>query len=437
MGTSQPLKVTEADLTDKNQQPKEKAFLIAVLSGPQPAYEEEDGGPLAELKELLATAGAEYVGEMTQRLDHPVAGTYLGKGKLDELKAEVGRLKADMVVVEDELSPVQQRNLEDKLGVRVIDRTALILDIFAQHAHSAEGKLQVELAQLEFNFTRMRGLGIILSRLGGGIGTRGPGETQLETDQRVARKRISTVKRRLKEVSASREVMRRSRLASNLPLVALAGYTNTGKSTLLNALTKSTVAVNDRLFETLDPTTRAYEYDGQTFLLTDTVGFIRKLPHQLVEAFHSTLEETLVAHLILHVADASAHEDELTAMTLAVDKVLDGIEAVDIPRLLVLNKVDRIDRQQEDFLRRTYPDAVFTSAKSGAGLEELQQRIKDFFNSRMVAVELLLPYGEGGLIGEIYKVGADVEMENIPEGVILKARLPQENAERFAKYKRN
>ncbi|MHB1002905.1 MAG: GTPase HflX, partial [Thermoleophilia bacterium] len=407
------------------------------LSGPQPAYEEEDGGPLAELKELLATAGAEYVGEMTQRLDHPVAGTYLGKGKLDELKAEVGRLKADMVVVEDELSPVQQRNLEDKLGVRVIDRTALILDIFAQHAHSAEGKLQVELAQLEFNFTRMRGLGIILSRLGGGIGTRGPGETQLETDQRVARKRISTVKRRLKEVSASREVMRRSRLASNLPLVALAGYTNTGKSTLLNALTKSTVAVNDRLFETLDPTTRAYEYDGQTFLLTDTVGFIRKLPHQLVEAFHSTLEETLVAHLILHVADASAHEDELTAMTLAVDKVLDGIEAVDIPRLLVLNKVDRIDRQQEDFLRRTYPDAVFTSAKSGAGLEELQQRIKDFFNSRMVAVELLLPYGEGGLIGEIYKVGADVEMENIPEGVILKARLPQENAERFAKYKRN
>ncbi|MHB0915861.1 MAG: GTPase HflX [Thermoleophilia bacterium] len=437
MGTSQPLKVTEADLTDKNQQPKEKAFLIAVLSGPQPAYEEEDGGPLAELKELLATAGAEYVGEMTQRLDHPVAGTYLGKGKLDELKAEVGRLKADMVVVEDELSPVQQRNLEDKLGVRVIDRTALILDIFAQHAHSAEGKLQVELAQLEFNFTRMRGLGIILSRLGGGIGTRGPGETQLETDQRVARKRISTVKRRLKEVSASREVMRRSRLASNLPLVALAGYTNTGKSTLLNALTKSTVAVNDRLFETLDPTTRAYEYDGQTFLLTDTVGFIRKLPHQLVEAFHSTLEETLVAHLILHVADASAHEDELTAMTLAVDKVLDGIEAVDIPRLLVLNKVDRIDRQQEDFLRRTYPDAVFASAKSGAGLEELQQRIKDFFNSRMVAVELLLPYGEGGLIGEIYKVGADVEMENIPEGVILKARLPQENAERFAKYKRN
>jgi GTP-binding protein HflX len=373
---------------------------------------------------------------MTQRREHPVAGTYLGKGKLNELKTEVGKLKPDIVVIEDELTPVQQRNLEDKLKVRVIDRTALILDIFAQHAHSAEGKLQVELAQLEFNFTRMRGLGTILSRLGGGIGTRGPGETQLETDQRVARKRISTVKKRLKEVSASREVMRRSRLASNLPLVALAGYTNTGKSTLLNALTKSTVAVNNRLFETLDPTTRAYEYEGQTFLLTDTVGFIRKLPHQLVEAFHSTMEETLVAHLILHVADASINEDELAGMIDAVDGVIDEIEAAGIPRLLVLNKIDRVSRQQEDFLRRTYPEAVFTSAKKGTGLDELQKKIKEFFNARMVDVEFFFPYGEGKPIGEIYKTGADVEMENTHEGVILRARLPKENAARFAKYKR-
>ncbi|RJQ45931.1 MAG: GTPase HflX [Gaiellales bacterium] len=424
-------------MDDDNRKPREKAYLIAILSGPQPAGEavEEDGGTLAELRELLDTAGAEYIGEMTQRRDHPVAGTYFGKGKLSELKAEVGRLKPDLVVAEDELTPTQQRNLEDRLGVRVIDRTALILDIFAQHAHSAEGKLQVELAQLEFNFTRMRGLGTILSRLGGGIGTRGPGETQLETDQRVARKRISTVKRRLREVSASREVMRRSRLASNLPLVALAGYTNTGKSTLLNALTKSEVAVNDRLFETLDPTTRAYEYDGQTFLLTDTVGFIRKLPHQLVEAFHSTLEETLVAHLILHVADASVHEDELDGMIRAVDTVLDGIEAADIPRLTVLNKIDRIDDRQRSYLRRVYPEAVLTSARTGEGLHDLQRAVRDFFTARMVDVELFFPYGDGKAIGEIYRTGAEVEMENTPEGVIIRGRLPKENAARFAKYR--
>ena len=299
---------------------------------------------------------------MIQRRDHPVAHTYFGKGKLAELKQEVGRLKPDLVVVEDELTPTQQRNLEDSLGVRVIDRAALILDIFAQHAHTAEGKLQVELAQLEFNLTRMRGKGIELSRLGGGIGTRGPGETKLEVDQRVARNRISNLKRRLKDVSSSREVMRRSRLASRLPLVALAGYTNTGKSTLLNALTAGEVSVNDRLFETLDPTTRAFEFEGQTFLLTDTVGFIRKLPHQLVEAFHSTLEETLVAHLILHVADASAPEEELEGMIAAVDGVLDEIEASSIPRLLVLNKIDRLDADQKEFLRRTYPDAVMISA---------------------------------------------------------------------------
>ena len=410
-----------------------------MFTGPQASVHKEENGKgelLAELKELLDTAGAEYVGEMTQRRDHPVAGSYFGKGKLKELKEEVGKLKPDLVVAEDELTPTQQRNLEDRLGVRVIDRTALILDIFAQHAHSAEGKLQVELAQLEFNFTRMRGLGTIMSRLGGGIGTRGPGETQLETDQRVARKRISTVRRRLKDISASRDVMRRSRLASNLPLVALAGYTNSGKSTLLNALTKSQVAVNDRLFETLDPTTRAYEYDGQTFLLTDTVGFIRKLPHQLVEAFHSTLEETLVAHLILHVADASIHEDELADMIQAVDRVLGSIEAADIPHLLVLNKIDRIGQQQQEYLRRVYPEAVLTSAKEGVGLEDVQQKVKEFFIARMIDVELFFPYGDGKAIGDIYQVGADVKMENTPEGVIVRGRLPQEKAALFVKYKR-
>ncbi len=412
----------------------ERAYLIAVFSG-SPG-EEGEREPLAELRELLATAGAEYVGEMIQRRDHPVPATYFGKGKLAELKEEIGRLKVDLVVVEDELSPTQQRNLEDRLGVRVIDRAALILDIFAQHAHTAEGKLQVELAQLEFNLTRMRGKGTILSRLGGGIGTRGPGETKLEVDQRVARKRISTLKRRLKDVSSSREIMRRSRLASRLPLIALAGYTNTGKSTLLNALTRSDVPVDDRLFETLDPTTRAFEFEGQTFLLTDTVGFIRKLPHQLVEAFHSTLEETLVAQLILHVADAAAPEDELERMIGAVENVLDEIEAASITRLLVLNKVDRLNPDQEAYLRRTHSDAVFVSALKGDGLEELQRRIGAFFASRMVGVELFFPYSDGRAIGEIYKLGVDVELENTAEGIIVRARVPREDAVRYERFRR-
>lgn len=411
----------------------EKAYLVAVLAGPAPG---EGTDELAELKELLVTAGAEPVGEMIQRRDRPDPRTYFGKGKLEELQTELDRLEPDLVVVEDELTPNQQRNLEDKLGLRVIDRAALILDIFAQHAHTAEGKLQVELAQLEFNLTRMTGKGIALSRLGGGIGTRGPGETQLEVDRRVARKRISTVRKRLGEVSSSREVMRRSRLASRLPLIALAGYTNTGKSTLLNALTSSEVAVRNRLFETLDPTTRAYEFNGQTYLVTDTVGFIRKLPHQLVEAFHSTLEETLVANLILHVADAGNREDQLEQMTDAVDAVLDEIDAASIPRLLVLNKVDLLEPEQQSFLGRAYPEAIFTSAKTGEGLESLQERVRDFFNERLEAVELLFPYGDGRAIGLIYDIGTDVEIESLQEGVVVRTLLPREEVDRFAKYRR-
>ncbi len=390
---------------------------------------------LAELKELLATAGAEPVGQMIQRRERPDPRTYFGKGKLRELQNELGRLEPDLIVAEDELTPNQQRNLEDRLGLRVIDRTALILDIFAQHAHTAEGKLQVELAQLEFNLSRMTGKGIELSRLGGGIGTRGPGETQLEVDRRVAHKRIGKVRKRLREVSASRDVMRRSRLASRLPLIALAGYTNTGKSTLLNALTSSNVSVRDRLFETLDPTTRAYEFSGQTFLLTDTVGFIRKLPHQLVESFHSTLEETLVAHLILHVADASIPESELEDAISSVEMVLEEIEAASIPRLLVLNKADLLDADEESFLRRRYPEAVLVSALTGEGLEGLREEVRDHFNERLVRVSLLFPYGDGKAIGEVYRIGADVEIDSTQEGVIIRARIPREEAGRYSRFR--
>ena len=284
-------------------------------------------------------------GELTQRRPAPDPDRYFGKGKLAELKQAIAASGANLVACDDELKPRQERNLEQALDVPVIDRTAIILDIFADHAHSAEGKLQVELAQLEYNLARMRGLWTHLERLGagrmdGGIGTRGPGETQIETDRRLARDRISALKRRLVHTRGTRDTMRRERERAGLPTVALAGYTNAGKSTLLNALTGAEVGVRDRLFHTLDPTTRSFEISGRSYLLTDTVGFIRKLPHQLVEAFSATLEEALGADLIVHVADASVPEGELHEMIAAVDEVLGETGAGETPRLLALNKVD-------------------------------------------------------------------------------------------------
>src|SRR6266513_5075856 len=262
---------------------------------------------------------------------------------LAELKRAVGRADANLVAVDDELVPRQERNLEQALGVPVIDRTAVILDIFADHAHSAEGKLQVELAQLEYNLARMRGLWTHLERLGGGIGTRGPGESQIETDRRLARDRIANLRRRLERLERNREVMRARRSAAAVPIVALAGYTNAGKSTLLNALTGAGVGVGERLFHTLDPTTRAYRHHGRRYLVTDTVGFIRKLPHQLVEAFKATLEETVLADLIVHLVDASEPEHRRRESIGAVDSVLEEIGAGAAPRLLVFNKIDLLD----------------------------------------------------------------------------------------------
>src|SRR4051794_4535543 len=323
---------------------KQRAFAIGAL---------QEGDDLSELRELLRTAGVATVGQAVQHRETAHPNTYLGPGKLEEVKEQAKRADANLIAVDDELSPRQERHLEEELGLPVIDRTAIILDIFAGHANSAEGKLQVELAQLQYNLARMRGLWTHLERLGagrmdGGIGTRGPGESQIETDRRLARDRISALRRKLNEVKGSRAVMRAERERGHLPQVALAGYTNAGKSTLLNALTGATVGVRDRLFHTLDPNTRAMRLDGRPYLLTDTVGFIRKLPHQLVDAFGATLEETRLADLIVHVVDASVDEDEMVGMMRAVNGVLDEIGAGDRPRLLVLNKADQIDDERRE-----------------------------------------------------------------------------------------
>src|SRR4051812_9248045 len=377
----------------RNPRAVQRAFVIAA------APEEPD---LAELKELLRTAGVAVAGEMTQRRAKPDPDRYFGKGKLGELKQAIKAADANLVVADDELAPRQERTLEQEVNVPVLARTAVILDIFADHASSAEGKLQVELAQLEYNLARMRGLWTHLERLGGGIGTRGPGETQIETDRRLARDRIAALKRRLGRTRATRGVMRAERERAHLPTVALAGYTNAGKSTLLNALTGADAEVRDRLFHTLDPMTRSFEITGRQYLITDTVGFIRKLPHQLVEAFAATLEEALEADLILHVVDASAPEDEMAAMLAAVDEVLAEIGAGDRPRLLAVNKVDLLSEDERRALSFRHPRAVQVSAATGEGLEELADAIEARFWSSLRPMELLVPYGEGGVLPQLH-----------------------------------
>jgi GTPase len=391
-------------------------------------------GDLAELRELLRTAGVAVVGELVQRRDTPHPNLYLGPGKVDELRELIATADANLVATDDELTPRQERNLEKELGTPVVDRTTVILDIFAGHAHSAEGKLQVELAQLEYNLARMRGLWTHLERLGGGIGTRGPGESQIETDRRLARDRISALRRRLKDVSSTRAVQRAERERAHLPTVALAGYTNAGKSTLLNALTGAEVGVRDRLFHTLDPTTRTTRLDGRTYLLTDTVGFIRKLPHQLVDAFAATLEETRRADLLLHVVDGSAPEEELLQMTRAVEDVLDEIGSVEQPRILVLNKADAMDDERRRELAFRHPDAVLVSALTGEGLDRLGERIAAEFERTLRDVELLVPFSEGGTLSELHDFAGDLEREDTDEGVRINARLPSVVADRYDRY---
>jgi GTP-binding protein HflX len=412
-------------MTQPTRRAKQRAFCIASL---------QEGETLDELRELLLTAGVEVVGEMIQRREAPHPNTYLGPGKVREAKLAATACDANVIACDDELSARQERNLEQELGMAVVDRTTIILDIFATHASSAEGKLQVELAQLEYNLARMRGLWTHLERLGGGIGTRGPGETQIETDRRLARNRIAALRRRLEHVRGTRSVMRAERERAALPSVALAGYTNAGKSTLLNAMTGSEVPVRNRLFHTLDPSTRMLRIDGRAHLLTDTVGFIRKLPHQLVDAFGATLEETRRADLLLHVIDASADERDREGMRVAVERVLEEIGAGERPRVLVLNKSDLLDAGEREELALRHPEALQVSGETGEGLPQLERRIERELRHTLRPMDLLVPYTQGGSLAELHDVAGDLRRQDTPEGVRVRALVPARLAERFARF---
>jgi len=394
----------------------EKAVLVGVGRG----MEESD---LDELAALADSAGAEPVARVLQTRHDPNPATFVGRGKLDEIHQAVHRTNAGAVILDDELSPGQLRNLEEKLKTRVVDRTALILDIFALHARSREGKAQVELAQLNYLLPRLRGWGEAMSRLGGGIGTRGPGETKLEVDRQHIKRRISKLRKDLKDLARTRDVKRSSRERSGIPQIAIAGYTNAGKSTLMNALTDSDVLVADQLFATLDPTVRRIRLpSGRAATLSDTVGFVSKLPHELVEAFRSTLEEVARATLILHVADASS--PDLPGQLEAVRTVLAEIGAGAIPEVLALNKADLLsEHERARVLSRFDADAVAISALIGDGLQDLLERVEAAIPRFPVDVTLLVPYGREDLTAMLHRHAEVLSEDAREDGTLVHARV--------------
>ncbi len=394
---------------------------------------------LDELERLADTAGAVVVGRLTQRLERPVPKSFIGSGKVEELKSLVGRLEADVVIFDEDLTPAQQSHLERAVGepVKIIDRTALILDIFGLHAKTREGRLQVQLAQLQYLLPRLRGMWSHLAKeqTRGGIGSRfGQGESQLEVDRRLIRNRISSLRRELKELERRRAVQAKGRVESDAFRIALAGYTNAGKSTLLNALTGSDVLSQDKLFATLDPTTRAYTLPGGRIVtLTDTVGFIQKLPHGLVEAFKSTLSEVLGADLILKVIDVS--DEDRHRHEEAVDRVLDEIGAGERPSLTVYNKIDLLDPEEVRLLRARMPRAVFFSARTGDGLDLLLDRLsaEAAANDRLISADV--PYREGGLLKLVHEQGQLISEEYLADRVRIVAKVPARIAGRLERFR--
>ncbi|MEA2451960.1 MAG: GTPase [Actinomycetota bacterium] len=379
---------------------------------------------------------------MTQKRDNPDPATYLGKGKAQEVVDTAIALDADMVIFDDELTPAQGRNLEEVAGVnplaerglKIIDRTGLILDIFAQHARSAEGKLQVELAQLNYRLPRLRGWGDVLSRLGAGIGTRGPGESALEAERRAILRRIQRVKKDLDDLERTRRLKRKQRAKTGVQIVALVGYTNAGKSTLLARLTDAEVLIQDKLFSTLDPTTRKLELQrNREVLLTDTVGFVRKLPHQLVEAFRSTLEEVGEAHLLLHLVDASRDPDRQIE---AVRRVLNDLEFAERPVILAFNKIDLVDDAALATLKGRFPDAVFISAQEDEGLEELLHRLEFELSKLRVETTLDIPFDRGDVVSRVHEQGDVIEETYGENGTHIVARLPREALDELAPFTR-
>jgi GTPase len=415
----------------------ERVVLVSVWTNGNEVTAENS---IAELKALAETAGSQVLEGLIQRRDRPDPATYIGRGKVAELRDVVVATGADTVICDGELSPAQLRNLEDRVGVKVIDRTSLILDIFAAHAKSAEGKAQVELAQLQYLKQRLRGWGGNLSRqVGGrasggvGIGGRGPGETKLETDRRRINSRIAKLRNSMREMDVTRETKRAERRRHEVPSIAIVGYTNAGKSSLLNRLTGAGVLVDDALFATLDPTTRrAAAADGRVYTLTDTVGFVRHLPHDLVEAFASTLEESTQADLLVHVVDGS--DPDPVGQINAVRTVLADIGAADVPELIVINKVDTAAAEALTMLHTSYPDAMFVSARTGEGIDLLRAAIESHLPRPEIEIRALIPYERGDLVNKIHQTGEFLSSEHRPAGTLVAARVNPSLAAELAPY---
>lgn len=409
----------------------ERAILAGVEQPGKQLWSIEES--MAELARLADTAGAKIVGQFTQRKEKPDAAFFLGKGKVSEIAMEIQNTDANLLILDDELTPSQQHNLEQTLGIKVIDRTALILDIFAQRARSKEGKLQVELAQLKYNLPRLGGQGLVLSRLGGGIGTRGPGETKLEVDRRRIYTKIHDIEKQIEGLKKSRNLHRERRKESRIPLVALVGYTNAGKSTLLNKLTGSEVFAEDKLFATLDPTTRHLVLpEKQEILLTDTVGFIQKLPHTLVTAFRATLEEVQEADMLLHVVDCS--NENFEQQIAAVVEVLKELKAETKPTIYVFNKADRIDNDNLRLQMLHDRDGICISARTGENLAALQEKIESYFQESQVKLTLLIPYDKGSIITALHALNAVRSTEYAEQGTLLEVSLPVSEKDKYLPY---